>query len=61
LEELLGLDRSLGLFVRILPDEETDAAEEGDHQSDCADTGEDYGVDEHGCLLVLRLVLMASE
>src|SRR5690606_24433294 len=41
-------------LVRILPDEVTNAAKEGDHQKNRADSGEYHCIDEHGCLL-LRL------
>jgi hypothetical protein len=47
-------------LVRILPDEITDTGEEGDHQTDGADTGENYDIDKHGCLLREACVGMAS-
>ena len=42
--------RSLDL-VRILPDEITEASEEGDHQPDGADTGDYHYVHKHGDVL----------
>ena len=41
-------------LVSILPDEVTNTPEERDHQKNGADSGENYCIDEHGCLL-LRL------
>jgi len=48
----LTAESALLALVRILPDEITDTGEEGDHQTDGADTGENYDIDKHGCLLL---------
>ena len=48
----LTAESALLALVRILPDEITDTSEEGDHQADSADTGENYDIDKHGCLLL---------
>jgi hypothetical protein len=44
-------------FVRVLPDEVTDASEEGDHETDGADTGEYHYIDEHDLPPALALLL----
>jgi hypothetical protein len=51
---------ALLVLVRILPDEIADAGEEGDHQTDSADSGKYYDIDKHGCLLREACVGMAS-
>lgn len=56
----LTAESALLALVRILPDEITDTGEEGDHQADGADTGENYDIDKHGCLLREACVGMAS-
>jgi hypothetical protein len=43
--------------VRVLPDEVTDATEEGDHETDGADTGEYHYIDEHDLPPALALLL----
>ena len=56
----LKADSALLALVRILPDEITDTDEEGDHQADGADPGENYDIDKHAGLLREACVGMAS-